>query len=156
MSTTGPHTNGAARADAGPSDDWLEEDWDDTDPSLDMELGLPLRAENFVNGEPRIMVDYFDCTPSDSEVIVDCLLELDGAVLDAGADRPRVLVFDTSSAGDRCDPRALIAVATLTGNVLRVETAQRTMTDRVRDAVQIALGAGASFRERRLEDPFEA
>jgi hypothetical protein len=136
-----------------PIEDWLEDDLEWGDPSLDMELGLPLRGENFVNGEPQITVDYFECTASDSEVIVDCLLALDGAVLDEGAQRPRVLVFDTASAGDHCDPMALIAIASLTGNVLRLETAQRALSDRMRDSVQIALGAGARFRERRFENP---
>lgn len=155
MSTTDPRGNGASAAGVSAIDDWLEDEWGSDDPSLDMELGLPLRGENFVDGEPRITVDYFDCTDSDSPIIVHCLLELDGAVIDEGADRPRVLVFDTASAGDCCDPMALIAIATLIGNVLRVETAQRALSDRVRDAVQVALGAGARVRERRFENPFE-
>jgi hypothetical protein len=39
--------------------------------------------------------------------------------------------------------------------VLRLETAQRALSDRIRDAVQVALGAGARFRERRQENPLE-
>lgn len=156
MSTSGPHLNGSALCGASPIDEWLADELEIGDPSLDMQLGLPLRGENFVDGEPQITVDYFDCTDSDSVIIVRCLLDLDGAVVDEGAERPRVLVFDTASAGDRYDPMALIAIATLIGTVLRIETAQRALSDRVRDAVQFALGAGARFRERRLEDPFES
>jgi len=155
MSTSGTQANGAAASGASPIEDWLDDDLEWGDPSLDMELGLPLRAENFVTGEPRITVDYFDCTASDSAIIVHCLLELDGAVVDEGAQQPRVLVFDTASAGDRCDPMALIAIATLSSNVLRLETAQRALSDRIRDTVQVALGAGARFRERRQENPLE-
>ncbi len=134
---------------------WPDEDWDDSEPELGIECGLPLRAENFVTGEPLVTVDYFDFASADKAAIADRLLTLEGAVPDEGAARPRVLVYDTRGGHGPHHPLALIAIATVQDEALRVETARRAPADHVRGAVQAACGARVKYRARTKENPVE-
>ena len=135
--------------------DWLDEDWEDRDPEYDIEYGLPYGAESFVNGEPVVIVDYFDFEPGQKAAIADRLLTLEGALPDEGAATPRILVFDTRGVHGPHDLRSLIAIATVQDEALRVETARSDHADPVRDTVQAALGARVRYRLRTKENPVE-
>ena len=76
-------------------------------------------------------------------------------IADEGARTPRVLVFDPAPRGAVLDPRSLIAVASIHRGDLRVATARAAVTDRIRRAVQAALGPLGRYRGRAREDPFE-
>ncbi len=153
------HPNPGAHRSAADDDrleeGWPDEDWEDSEPEYGVECGLPLGAENFVTGEPLVTVDYFDFAPAHKAAIADRLLTLEGAVPDDGAATPRILVFDTLGGGGPHDPLSLIAIATVQDEALRVETARRALADRVRDAVQTALGLRVRYRARTKENPVE-
>ena len=152
-SKPGVHTSAAD--DDWLEEDWPDEDWEDSEPEFAIECGLPLGAENFVTGEPLVTVDYFDFASAHKTAIADRLLNLEGAVPDDGAATPRILVFDTRGGRGPHDPLPLIAIATVQDEALRVETAHRALADRVRSAVQAALGARVRYRARTKENPVE-
>jgi len=152
-SKPGVHTSAAD--DDWLEEDWPDEDWEDSEPEFAIECGLPLGAENFVTGEPLVTVDYFDFASAHKTAIADRLLNLEGAVPDDGAATPRILVFDTRGGRGPHDPLPLIAIATVQDEALRVETARRALADRVRSAVQAALGARVRYRARTKENPVE-
>ena len=153
------HSKTGARESVADDDrleeDWLNEDWEDSEPEYDIEYGLPIGAESFVNGEPQVIVDYFDFAPGDKAAIVGGLLTLEGAVPDEGAATPRILVFDTRGVHGPHDLRSLIAIATVRDEALRVETARSDHADPVRGTVQAALGARVRYRSRTKENPVE-
>ena len=136
-------------------EDWPDEDWEDSEPEYGIERGLPLGAENFATGEPLVTVDYFDFASAHKAAIAHQLLTLEGAVPDDGAATPRILVFDTRGGHGPHDPLALIAIATVQDETLRVETARGALADRVRGAVQAVLGARVRYRSRTKENPVE-
>lgn len=146
-----PETTGEEMPwDDGDGDGWLDEE-----PESDVEWGLPLGAENFRTGEPLVVADYFDLAPSALAEAAEKLSGLQGAVPDEGAHTPRVLIFDRCAGGQPLDIHRLIAIATLRGTTLRVETAREATADRVRDVVRIRLGPGARHRRRTMENPFD-
>lgn len=130
--------------------------WDEDAEIDDVEWDLPLGAENFTTGEPLVGVDYYDLAPANGETTQEKLLALPGTVRDEGARRARILIFDQCAHEDRLDLRALIAIASVRGDTLRVATARAVHADPVRDAVLGALGASARHRERTRENPIEA
>jgi hypothetical protein len=69
--------------------EWPDDDFDDEscneDPAYNMQIELPLAAENFATGEPLVIVDYFDFDRVDPTAIGDVLMTLKGAELDIGA-----------------------------------------------------------------------
>ncbi len=136
-------------------EDWPDEDWDDGEPEEDMEWGLPLGAENWATGEPLVTVDYFDFAPAHKAAIADGLLTLEGAVPNDGRTKSRILVYDIGRDYGPHDPLALIAIAMVQDQALRVETARSALADPVRDAVQAALGARVRYRTRTKENPIE-
>jgi hypothetical protein len=150
-----PGARRSAADDDRLEEDWPDEDWEDSEPEYGIECGLPLVAENFATGEPLVTVDYFDFAPAHKAAIADGLLTLEGAVPDDGAATQRILVFDTRGGPGPHDPLPLIAIATVQDEALRVETAHRALADRVRDAVQAALGARVRYRARTKENPVE-
>jgi len=136
-------------------EDWPDEDWEDSEPEYGIERGLPLGAENFATGEPLVTADYFDFASAHKAAIAHRLLTLEGAVPDDGAATPRILVFDTRGGHGPHDPLALIAIATVQDETLRVETARGALADRVRGAVQTVSGARVRYRSRTKENPVE-
>jgi hypothetical protein len=150
-----PGVHESATDDEQLEEDWPDEEWEDGEPEDDVEWGLPLGAENYATGEPLVTVDYFDFAPAHKAAIADGLLTLDGAVPDDGPAKPRILVYDTGGGHSPHDPLALIAIATVQDQALRVETARSALADRVRDAVQAALGARVRYRARTKENPIE-
>ncbi len=155
MRDTGPsrRSDEVAAGDLDLDDDLDDEMWDECEHEYTPEIGLPLRAENFTTGEPLVTVDYFDFSPGSRETIAERLVSLDDAVADDGARAPRILLFEPGT--EECTPLALIAIATVLHDELRVETARPDMTDPVRSAVEAALGEQIRHRERRSENPIE-
>jgi len=152
-STPGAHRSAAD--DDRLEEDWPDEDWEDSEPEYGIECGLPLRAENFVTGEPLVTVDYFDFASAHEAAIAERLLTLEGAVPDDGAPTSRILLFDTRGGHGPHDPLSLIAIATVQDGTLRVETACRARAEPVRGAVQSALGVRVRYRARTKENPVE-
>lgn len=150
-----PRAHASAPDDNRLGEDWSDEDRQDDEREDAIEWGLPLGAENFVTGEPLVIVDYFDFESAHKASLADRLLTLEGAVPDDGAVTPRILVFDTRGGRDPDDPLLLIAIATVQDEMLRVETARREVADSVQAAVQAALGARVRYRARTKENPVE-
>jgi hypothetical protein len=150
-----PGVHRSATDDERLEEDWPDEEWEDGEPEEDVEWGLPLGAENYATGEPLVTVDYFDFASAHKTAIADGLLTLEGAVPNDGRTKSRILVYDTGGDYGPHDPLALIAVATVQDETLRVETARSALSDRVRDAVQAALGARVRYRARTKENPIE-
>ncbi len=140
---------------ARPADEPAGNDLIDEDTSFEIEWGLPLGAENFLTGEPLVVVDYFDLASSDPAATSERLLGLEGAVRDEGAPPARILIFDQHSGAEPFDVRSLIAIATVHGATLRLETARQAITDPVCDAVRNLLGPDARYRGRSRENPIE-
>lgn len=132
---------GREPADARVVETWEAEDFDglDDDASIlfEMETGLPLRAENYVTGEPLVTVDYFRIEAARRAAIAERLLGLEGAVADEGATLPRILLFDGHPPDGTLDVRDLIAILT------------------VRRTVESALGAGVRHLRRVAENPVD-
>ncbi len=150
-----PGVHRSATDDERLEEDWPDEEWEDGEPEEDVEWGLPLGAENYATGEPLVTVDYFDFASAHKAAIAEGLLTLEGALSNDGPTKSRILVYDTGGDYGPHDPLALIAVATVQDETLRLETARSALSDRVRDAVQAALGARVRYRARTKENPIE-
>ncbi len=140
-----PGAHRSAADDDRLEEHWPDEDWEDSEPEYGIECGLPLGAENFVTGEPLVIVDYFDFASAHKVAIADRLLTLEGAVPDDGAPTPRILVFDTRGGHGPHDPLPLIAIATVQDEALRVETACRVLADPVRDTLSTSAFSSAGY-----------
>ena len=150
-----PGVHRSATDDERLEEDWPDEEWEDGEPEEDVEWGLPLGAENWATGEPLVTVDYFDFAPEHKAAIADGVLTLDGAVPNDDPTKSRILVYDIGGDYGPHDPLALIAIATVQDQALRLETARSALAGPVRDAVQAALGARVQHRTRTKENPFE-
>ena len=138
--------------------EWPDDDFDDEscneDPAYDMQIELPLAAENFATGEPLVIVDYFDFDRVAPTAIGDALMTLKGAELDIGAREPRIMISCDDRSG-RTGPFALIAIATVYDHSLRVETARHNLSDSVRGDIESVLGSIIQHRVRVKENPCE-
>jgi len=140
--------------DLGDDDDDFD-DGDDSYPEIEMEIGLPLRGENYVTGEPLVTVDYFCFAAARRAVVAERLLGLDHALADEGAEQPRILLFEGPCADETFNVLDLIAILTVREADVRVETARGDVVDVVRRAVASALGADARHLRRTTENPVQ-
>jgi len=146
----------AGADDGGTGADRMHDDWpEDDDPDLDAEHGLPLSAENWATGEPLVTVDYFGFAPGAGARIAWRLFRLRGAEPDRGAEGPRIFLFDPRLPLDAPFDDALIAIATVREDDLRVETAQRALTDRIRTRIEAVLRGEIRHLRRCTENPVE-
>lgn len=159
MAGTSPADSGAAPSDDVPAG-FAPEDFDlddiDLDPMLEMQIGLPLRGENFATGEPLVTVDYFGFPPCARAGIVAALQELRHGVVDEGADRPRFLIFERETERGCYMTHDLVCIVTVLDAELRVETARDDVTDTIRETVKTSLGDAVRHLRRRQENPMEA
>ena len=151
---TSAGARGATPEERRPASDF-DDDCEDEYPELEMEIGLPLRGENYVTGEPLVTVDYFAFAAQRRSAVAERLLGLDHALADEGAGPPRILLFEGPRADGNFDVLDLIAILTVREADLRVETARAELVDAVRGAVESALGDDVRHLRRRSENPVE-
>jgi len=140
-----------------------DQDWDefddlediDEDDLLQIEWGLPLTGECFVNGVPMSTADYFDVDFEDLGLIVKRLLDIDGVSdLDSGEDQARFYFFEHVCDDGTVRPRDIIGIVTFRGNQLRLETNMPQHTARVRGTIESVLDGLVRHRAQRREEVF--
>ncbi|MBT6274004.1 MAG: hypothetical protein HOI95_07715 [Chromatiales bacterium] len=142
-------------ADDAAWDELSDPNWDDEVGDMGPEWGLPLNGDSFIDGEPRIRVDYFDYPCANGAAVLDRLLIIEHSLLDDGAVNSRVMIFSRCTPEGVFSPMDLIAIITLHGGVARLETPLADPNERLHSIVLEMLGPGAQLRLSCLEDPFQ-